>query len=43
MYTFITEDSHESKKAKDINKNVADDELKIKSTKCFCTIDHIKG
>ena len=26
FYTFITEDNHESKKAKDINKNVADDE-----------------
>ena len=28
MYTFITEDSHESKKAKVINENVVDDELK---------------
>ena len=28
MYTFITENNRESKKAKDINKNVLDDELK---------------
>ena len=28
MYTFITEDNHGSKKAKDINKNVFGDELK---------------
>ena len=30
MYTFITEDNHEFKKAKGINKNVVDDELKYK-------------
>ena len=28
MYTFITENNRESKKAKYINKNVVDDELK---------------
>ena len=28
MYTFVTEENHESKKAKDINRNVVDDELK---------------
>ena len=28
MYTFKTEDNHESKKTKEIRKNVADDELK---------------
>ena len=28
IYTFITEDNHESKKAKGINKNVVFDELK---------------
>ena len=28
MYTFITEENHESQKAKDINKNLADNELK---------------
>ena len=28
MYTFITECNHESEKAKAINKNVVDDELK---------------
>ena len=28
MYTFMTKDNHESKKAKNINKNVVDDELK---------------
>ena len=27
MYTFITKDNHESKKAKDNNKNVVGDEL----------------
>ena len=30
MYTFITEGNHEFKKAKGINKNVVDDELKYK-------------
>ena len=33
MYTFITEDSHESKKAKVINENVVDDELKYEDCK----------
>ena len=28
MYTFVTEDSHESKKARYINKKVVDDEQK---------------
>ena len=28
MYTFITEENHESQKAKDINKNLVDNELK---------------
>ena len=41
MYTFITEDSHESQKAKGINKNVVNNELKYKVTKIFCSIDHI--
>ena len=27
MHTFITEDNHESKKGKSINKNVVDDDL----------------
>ena len=35
MYTFITEDNYESKKANSINKNVADDELKYESYKMF--------
>ena len=33
MYTFITEDNHESKKEKDIMKNVVDDELKYEDYK----------
>ena len=33
MYTFITEDNHESKKAKGINKYVVDDELKYEDCK----------
>ena len=33
MYTFITEDSHEFKKAKSINENVDDDELKYEDNK----------
>ena len=33
MYTLITEEKHESKKAKDINKNVIDDELKYEDYK----------
>ena len=37
MYTFITEDSHESKKAKHINKADFDNELKI--TKNFYSIN----
>ena len=32
-YTFITEDNHESKRAKDINKNVVADELKYEDYK----------
>ena len=28
IYTFITQDNHESKKAKIINKNIVNDELK---------------
>ena len=31
LYTFITEDNDKSKKAKDINKNVADHELKYEN------------
>ena len=31
--TFITEDSHESKKAKDINKNAVDGKLKYEDYK----------
>ena len=30
MYTFITEDNHESKKARGANKNFVDNELKYK-------------
>ena len=33
FFTFITEDSHESKKAKSINKDVVDDELKYEDYK----------
>ena len=33
MYTFITEDNHESKKEKDIMKNVVDDKLKYEDYK----------
>ena len=33
MFTFITEDNHESKKAKAINKNFVDDELKYENYK----------
>ena len=33
MYTFITEANHESKKAKGINKNIVDDELKYEDYK----------
>ena len=33
IYTLITEEKHESKKAKDINKNVIDDELKYEDYK----------
>ena len=29
MYTFIIEDNHESTRAKSINKNVIDDELRF--------------
>ena len=41
MCTFITEGNHESKKAKGINKNIADDELKYEDNKNFSLIDHI--
>ena len=40
IYTFITEDNDESKKAKGINKNVVDDELKHKIIKLLYSIDH---
>ena len=33
FFTFITEDNHESRKVKGINKNVADDELKYEDYK----------
>ena len=33
MYTVITEDNHESKKAKSINKNAVNDELKFEDSK----------
>ena len=33
MYTLITEDNHESKKTKGINKKVVDDELKYEDCK----------
>ena len=33
MYTFIREDNHECKKAKDIDENVVADELKHKGYK----------
>ena len=33
MYTFITEDNHESKKAKHVNKSVVDDKLKYEDFK----------
>ena len=33
MYTFITEVSHESKEAKDVNKNVVDGKLKYEDYK----------
>ena len=32
-YTFITEDNHDSKKAKGINKNIVDDELNYEDYK----------
>ena len=36
MYAFISEDNHESKKVKGINKNVVNDELKYEDYKnCF--------
>ena len=38
MYTFITEDNHESQKATSVNKYVVDDELKYEM---FWAIDHI--
>ena len=37
IYNFITEDNHESKKAKDIKEIVLSDELKYKQ-KMFCSI-----
>ena len=33
MYSFITEHNHQSKRAKDINKNVVADELKYEDYK----------
>ena len=33
MYTFIKEENHESEKAKEINKNAVDDELKYEDYK----------
>ena len=36
LYSFITEDKHKSKKAKGINKNIVDDELKYKDYKITC-------
>ena len=33
MFTFITEDNHDSKNAKDINENAVDDELKYEAYK----------
>ena len=42
MFTFITEDNHESKKAKGINKNVVDMNYNMKFTKILCLILHIR-
>ena len=42
MYTFITKDNHESKKAKYINKNVFEDELKDGDYKNYFSIDQIQ-
>ena len=41
IYTFITEDSHKSRKARGINKNVVDNELIYKDFKNLCSMDHI--
>ena len=41
LYTFITEDTRESKKAKTINKNAVDDELKYEDYVLFCSKFHI--
>ena len=37
----VTEDNHESKNAKEINKNIVDDELKYEDYKIILLIDHI--
>ena len=42
MYTFITKDNDESKKAKYINKNVFEDELAHGDYKNYFSIDHIR-
>ena len=41
MYTITKEENHECKKAKYINKTIADDELKHEITKLFCSLDHM--
>ena len=41
IYTFITEDNHKSRKARDIDKNVVDNELIYKDFKNLCSMDHI--
>ena len=41
IYTFITEESHKSRKARGINKNVVDNELIYKDFKNLCSMDHI--
>ena len=42
MYTFITKDNDESKKAKYINKNVLEDDLAYGVYKNYFSIDHIR-
>ena len=39
LYTFVTEDNYESRKAKGINKNLLHDELKYDDCKNVCSID----
>ena len=41
VYTFIAKENHECKKAKGINKNVVDDELKYEGYKTFSSTDNI--